>query len=90
MWFRSFSASLRSPWARTAARRTPRRPKAYRLQLEPLEDRCLLSAIHALFDLGSPAGGPFASDRFTVADPTQNYHVPLVVTPWSYSTYRGS
>jgi hypothetical protein len=25
-----------------------------------------------LFDLGSPAGGPFASDRFTVADPTQN------------------
>jgi 5-hydroxyisourate hydrolase len=27
---------------------------------------------------------------FGVADPTQNYHVPLVVTPWSYSTYRGS
>ena len=27
---------------------------------------------------------------FGVADPEQNYHVPLVVTPWSYSTYRGS
>jgi 5-hydroxyisourate hydrolase len=27
---------------------------------------------------------------FGVADPTQDYHVPLVVTPWSYSTYRGS
>jgi 5-hydroxyisourate hydrolase len=27
---------------------------------------------------------------FGVADPNQNYHVPLVVTPWSYSTYRGS
>lgn len=27
---------------------------------------------------------------FGVADPTQNYHVPLVVSPWSYSTYRGS
>lgn len=27
---------------------------------------------------------------FGIADPTQNYHVPLVVTPWSYSTYRGS
>lgn len=27
---------------------------------------------------------------FGVADPHQNYHVPLVVTPWSYSTYRGS
>lgn len=28
--------------------------------------------------------------RFAVADPTAHYHVPLVVTPWSYSTYRGS
>ena len=27
---------------------------------------------------------------FGVADAAQNYHVPLVVTPWSYSTYRGS
>lgn len=27
---------------------------------------------------------------FGVADPAQNYHVPLVVSPWSYSTYRGS
>ena len=28
--------------------------------------------------------------RFGVADPEANYHVPLVVTPWGYSTYRGS
>lgn len=28
--------------------------------------------------------------RFTIADATQNFHVPLVATPWSYSTYRGS
>ena len=28
--------------------------------------------------------------RFSVADPKAHYHVPLVVTPWSYSTYRGS
>jgi 5-hydroxyisourate hydrolase len=27
---------------------------------------------------------------FGVADAAQNYHVPLVVTPWSYATYRGS
>ena len=27
---------------------------------------------------------------FGVADPSQNYHVPLVLTPWSYATYRGS
>jgi len=28
--------------------------------------------------------------RFTVADATASYHVPLLVTPWGYSTYRGS
>lgn len=28
--------------------------------------------------------------RFTIADAQANYHVPLLVTPWSYSTYRGS
>ena len=27
---------------------------------------------------------------FGVADASQNYHVPLLVSPWSYSTYRGS
>jgi 5-hydroxyisourate hydrolase len=27
---------------------------------------------------------------FGIADASQNYHVPLVLTPWSYSTYRGS
>ena len=28
--------------------------------------------------------------RFAVAEPEGEYHVPLLVTPWSYSTYRGS
>jgi 5-hydroxyisourate hydrolase len=28
--------------------------------------------------------------RFAVADPKAHYHVPLLVSPWSYSTYRGS
>ena len=27
---------------------------------------------------------------FGVASAEQNYHVPLVVSPWAYSTYRGS
>jgi 5-hydroxyisourate hydrolase len=27
---------------------------------------------------------------FGVSEPKQNHHVPLLVTPWSYSTYRGS
>jgi 2-oxo-4-hydroxy-4-carboxy-5-ureidoimidazoline decarboxylase len=28
--------------------------------------------------------------RFSIAEPEGHYHVPLVMTPWSYSTYRGS
>ncbi len=28
--------------------------------------------------------------RFGVANPGEHHHVPLLVTPWSYSTYRGS
>ncbi len=27
---------------------------------------------------------------FGIADADQNYHVPLLVSPWAYSTYRGS
>lgn len=27
---------------------------------------------------------------FGIANPTENYHVPLLVSPWAYSTYRGS
>jgi 5-hydroxyisourate hydrolase len=28
--------------------------------------------------------------RFGIADATVSYHVPLLVSPWAYSTYRGS
>ena len=28
--------------------------------------------------------------RFGIADVESHYHVPLLVSPWSYSTYRGS
>ncbi len=28
--------------------------------------------------------------RFSIAEPEGHYHVPLLCTPWSYSTYRGS
>ena len=39
------------------------------------------------------AACPFLDEvpiRFEVADAGASYHVPLLVTPWSYSTYRGS
>jgi 5-hydroxyisourate hydrolase len=28
--------------------------------------------------------------RFNIADREQHYHVPLLASPWSYSTYRGN
>jgi 5-hydroxyisourate hydrolase len=28
--------------------------------------------------------------HFGISNKTENYHVPLLVSPWSYSTYRGS
>ncbi|HKP94061.1 MAG TPA: hydroxyisourate hydrolase [Chthoniobacterales bacterium] len=28
--------------------------------------------------------------RFAISDASAKYHVPLLVSPWAYSTYRGS
>lgn len=33
---------------------------------------------------------PTVSIVFEVKDPTQHYHVPLLLSPFGYSTYRGS
>ena len=41
-------------------------------------------------DLPDP---PFVDEvviRFGIADADSHYHVPLLVSPWAYSTYRGS
>ncbi len=43
---------------------------------------------------GAPAADPpflgIVPIRFAVAEPEGHYHVPILITPWSYSTYRGS
>ncbi len=43
---------------------------------------------------GVPVGDPpyldYVPIRFSVDTPSGHYHVPLICTPWSYSTYRGS
>jgi len=52
----------------------------------------------AVGDYFARAGAPLSDPpflgtvpvRFAVAEPEGHYHVPLLVTPWSYSTYRGS
>ena len=56
------------------------------------ELRFHIGAYHAR--LGTPHADPPFLDvvpvQFAVAEPEGHYHVPLLVTPWSYSTYRGS
>ena len=65
-------------------------------------DNDMLAGVYELvFDVGeyfsgqklTQVGTPFLDlvpVRFGIADGNANYHIPLLVSPWSYSTYRGS
>jgi len=66
-----------------------------------LADKALVAGTYELvFYVGeyftarkSPDAGKFLDTvplRFVISDALVNYHVPLLVSPWSYSTYRGS
>ncbi|WP_433724176.1 hydroxyisourate hydrolase [Nocardia sp. CA-129566] len=50
-----------------------------------------IGAHRLIFDTGglSPFY-PSVTIDFRVADPAEHYHVPLLLSPYSYSTYRGS
>lgn len=54
----------------------------------------LVFHVRAYFEgLADTGASPFLNTvpiRFTVFDAGQHYHVPLLVSPWAYSTYRGS
>jgi 5-hydroxyisourate hydrolase len=39
---------------------------------------------------GRPAFYPQVVVVFEITDPSQHYHVPLLLSPFAYSTYRGS
>lgn len=41
-------------------------------------------------EIAEPAFLDVVPIRFGIADPEVHYHVPLLCSPWSYSTYRGS
>lgn len=66
---------------------------------EPLLDASAM--IEGVFELIFHVGDYFAARqgtrfldrvpvRFTITDANARYHVPLLVTPWAYQTYRGS
>ncbi|PWC33016.1 hydroxyisourate hydrolase [Azospirillum sp. TSO35-2] len=60
----------------------------------------LLFLVGEYFRRTGAISGPDADDgpdfldevplRFGIRDASQHYHVPLLVSPWAYSTYRGS
>ena len=54
----------------------------------------LVFEVGAYFTQRSPFPEPLFLDRvpiqFGISDSEAHYHVPLLVSPWSYSTYRGS
>ncbi|WP_109530869.1 MULTISPECIES: hydroxyisourate hydrolase [Actinomycetes] len=46
-----------------------------------------------VFDTGGYLGETFYPEvviAFTVTDPSAHHHVPLLLSPYAYSTYRGS
>lgn len=60
----------------------------------------IVFAVGDYFSAAATGGGSSSTDaypfldlvpiRFGIADANMHYHVPLLVSPWSYSTYRGS
>jgi 5-hydroxyisourate hydrolase len=54
----------------------------------------LVFHVGAYFRRHGVSGDPVFLDivpvRFGISRPDQHYHVPLLVSPWAYSTYRGS
>jgi len=65
------------------------------------EEQCMPNIYELLFHMGDYfrkkgaelTDQPFfdiVSVRFTIHDHTQHFHVPLLASPWGYTTYRGS
>ena len=60
---------------------SPDAPGAYRLRF----------ATGAYFEsAGTPAFFPEVTVQFSVGRPDEHFHVPLLLSPFGYSTYRGS
>lgn len=69
---------------------------------EPLltEDEIAVGTYELIFAVGAYFHAQGSSDamrfldevpiRFVIANTDEHYHIPLLVSPWAYSTYRGS
>jgi 5-hydroxyisourate hydrolase len=59
-------------------------------RLEPGDYRLRFGTAAYFADLGQSALYPEIVVVFNLSDPDQHYHLPLLLSPFSYSTYRGS
>jgi 5-hydroxyisourate hydrolase len=59
-----------------------------------LADELAAGEYELVFAIGDHFGSREFLDRvpirFRISDPAAHYHVPLLASPWAYSTYRGS
>jgi 5-hydroxyisourate hydrolase len=58
----------------------------FRAQGVTLPEPCFLNLVNLDFGVAAAGANPAAAQPAT----PPHYHVPLLVSPWSYSTYRGS
>jgi 5-hydroxyisourate hydrolase len=86
-------AQLLSHWVLNADGRT-QTPLLTTEEIEAGRYRLSFSAGEYFRARGVELAEPFFLDvvhlDFGVSSPNQHYHVPLLISPWSYSTYRGS
>jgi 5-hydroxyisourate hydrolase len=80
-------------WDRVAERRTDGDGRIARLGPDDLE----AGTYRVTFAVGEYFAGqaqdafyPEVVISFTLADPSAHYHVPLLLSPYAFSTYRGS
>ncbi|MBG6216911.1 5-hydroxyisourate hydrolase [Arthrobacter sp. CAN_A6] len=59
-------------------------------RLEPGTYRISFGTGEYFSSTGTETFFPEVTLTFTVSSPTEHYHVPLLLSPFAYSTYRGS
>jgi 5-hydroxyisourate hydrolase len=59
-------------------------------RVEPGTYRLVLDTAGYFARTGQPCFFPEVSLSFRVADPDQHLHVPVLLSPFAYTTYRGS
>jgi 5-hydroxyisourate hydrolase len=60
------------------------------VDLDPGSYRVWFDVAAYFADTGQTGFYPEVTIAFSLDDPSQHYHVPLLLSPYAYSTYRGS